>query len=170
MQYVQMDQTAKQLGNLLEWLSRWIQSEEQKKSAFQSGAELKFQEVQKSLTENEKGLTDIQSKIDGLNTKIQSLQVQAADVTVQQTELIALEESKKTKQQDIESGKEQRAEQEFLLKSFESSANVNPQQRQFYFDNLLSPLLDALTTISAIGSKTTNDGSVFQSTIHLKLE
>jgi peptidoglycan hydrolase CwlO-like protein len=169
-QYIQMDAVAKKLDAVLDWSGQWIQTQEQKRAAFQSGAQLKMQELEKSLVDYENALKEAQTKIDNLKSQIQTLQSQAADVTSQQAEVAALEESKKVQEQAIESAKEQKNQQEYILKNFESSAPVDPQQRQFYFDNLFSPLLDALTAITAIGSKTTNDGSIFQSTMYLKME
>ena len=131
----------------LEWGDSWITNKEEQKSAFQSGAEKRLDEVIKKSNEVESSINTMKKNVSLLSDEIWDMQP-GEETREKQVKIDFLNETIKDKQKELRVLEDQKLQAQEVVLEYENRKKQTQKKRRFYFNspwnNDFFPLLNII--------------------------
>lgn len=167
LQFFKIGELMKSLRNLIGVGNDWVTGQEEKKAAFLNGSTKRLEDVQNEMNRLQEEKNELASQIEQKKADLLNLNKEGVDLTTIQAEIQALEEQAQAKQQELEALQAQQIELEGIVKDYERNA-PKTEEREFYLENLVYPLLRAVESINILGGKSFMRGGFMESILIIK--
>ncbi len=168
-QLFKVDRLAGKAQEVIEWVKAWSTSQDAQKEAFKLGGEKRLADTRAAIVQKEGELAELKIRQTALEDDIWNRNSRGEDAGAERAQLGELKEGITLKEREIASDKEQEAELEKILKGYDRPS-ADQEKRDEISRRVVYPLLQSLSSVKAMGIRTTLNDEVLEANILFKLE
>ncbi len=158
--------------DLAEWGMNWMTILKQKQKKQVEILKNKYVSLKEEIAKNKTGLSVLEKEKESLESEITSLENQALDTSEKEQRLSDLNMKIKLKESILsEKTKKARQYKQQMDKTKQSKTNkIDPELIRFYYNEVITPVMEGLKELEAIGTRTTISGEVLKIMYYSKSE
>lgn len=168
-QFLKVDQLVRKSQDVMEWAQARRTSKDVQKEAFKLGGEKRLEDTRAVIDRKNGELAELKNRQTALEDDIWNINARGADDGQQQAQLSELKEKIAFYEREIASDKEQEAELEKILRGY-GRPSADEEKKEEILKKAVYPLLKSLSSVKAMGIRTTLEDGVMEANILLKVE
>jgi hypothetical protein len=168
-QFLKVDQLVRKSQDVMEWAQARRTSKDTQGQAFKLGGEKRLEDTRAAIARKSAELAELKSRQTALEDEAWNMNARGADDGRQQAQMSELKEKIASQEREIASDKEQEAELEKILKGYDRPS-ADQERKDEILKKAVYPLLKSLSSVKAMGIRTTLEDKVLEANILLKVE
>ena len=165
--FVKLDSLFHRLHTIAQWGVTQVEARASRMQAFKQGMKDRLEYAKTDLAKEEADLKTLNLDLGGTKIQLKSLQAQSQDVMETLNKIDHLEKQIETKNDSIKRSQDNISELGETVQSLEED-KTNPELTKLYVEKIFIPILDALQSYQALGSRAVFNEGVLESTLFLK--
>lgn len=155
-QFVEFRKFAKEIRSVIKWAETRSSSKDEKKLAFKRGAEMKLEETKTNIANLKVEVSGLEKDYLAIEDEIWNIESIGKDVSAKRAELQDLGQKIKDKKDDLKALTDQERDLKITVDDF-AHEPVSPELRKQLIEKAVSPILNGLESINAVGTRMTID-------------
>lgn len=169
-QFAKVDQFVGIIEKLIQWSETWTNQEKEKREAFKLGTKRRLSDVAYQIETNQENLQEIKGNIEAIKVQITQEKAAGTDGSANQKALTELEAQMTATDKDLQAEEEQKKELEAIIGKYEKDESNNMEEKKFFINKGVLPVLDAFQSIRLMGGYSTLENQILSTTIKLEVE
>ena len=153
-QFVKFGALVNEMKTVIEWANNMSYSQDEKQLAFRHGAQLRLNDVKKSIDDANQEIQKLENDIVLLDDEIWNMESKGEDTSFTQLKLKEAKEKIEEKKNKLKLAFEQKKELTDTIEGYKQRT-VDPALRRTYLDEFIYPVLKGFESIRACGMRAT---------------
>jgi cell division protein FtsB len=168
-QFIRIDETIRQLQNVLAWVKTRQATQAARKAAFQEGSARRLADAARDTRSQEQELAETQKRITALNDEIGELESEQVDAAMRRADREQSLEKVKALEAGIADARARQKELEEIQRGYDRFLGERGDREEIEA-NVVAPLLKSFMSLKSWGVRTTLETGAFESSVFLKVE